>query len=643
MPGFKDIIRRFTRRSEDAPTDPGVSDRTETNPRSGEFVHDPGALVINEDSHGDSSRAVYVTDETSVFADQISQLPPSVESAAADPPILNNAGAPAPDATELPPQPPPMSSPPQETEPVFTAAGARDFPSAAAAADPGVYAGSNQTAVLDVADDDVLFHDYLLLECPYCGQPDQRVGARCERCTGVIVRFPPWAQRRRRNWIARRLSLRRIILSSIVALFIVFVVWVNYPFAPNPVVFLRNTQSKLTIDSGPGSWSVVGRDLRHSRYVEVGPPPPAGSIKWDSFVNEPLNGEPVAQRTNIYLSSANGVYPLAADTGKIREGWEGDTSGRITGAPVVYESYLYFGSTDHTVSGWNARNGDPLWSFTAEDTVEVAPVLSQGLVYISSGEGWVYALDAVNGALIWSKQLDSNASAAVTVHEGKLLVGDDKGILYILAARTGQEWFRYRTPRGVTGSPVVSADGERAYFAAGGQLYAINARNREIPGLYQFKQVWAQLWLWQVPGVPRPQGQQGGLWRFTPDNPLLGIKSSPALAETTETEQQFAQQEETPEQGLYVGGHDHNMYAINPVDGSLNWTFTADDAIWASPVVVKDRLLFGDDSGNLYSLDRFTGALDWKLPLGDSIKIPPTVIGGLLIVRTANGSVYAIE
>ena len=288
--------------------------------------------------------------------------------------------------------------------------------------------------------------------------------------------------RRRRNWIARRLSLRRIILASIVALFIVFVVWVNYPFAPNPVVFFKNTQSKLTIDSGPGSWSVVGRDLRHSRYVEVGPPPPAGNIKWDSFVIEPLNAEPVAQRSNIYLSSANGVYPLAADTGNIREGWEGDTAGRITGAPVVYESYLYFGSTDHTINGWNAFNGDPLWSFTAEDTVEVAPVLSQGLVYVSSGEGWVYALDAVNGALIWSKQLDSNASAAVTVHEGKLLVGDDKGILYILSARTGQEWFRYRTPRAVTGSPVVSSDGERAYFAAGGELYAINARNREIRG-----------------------------------------------------------------------------------------------------------------------------------------------------------------
>ena len=642
MPGFKDIFRRFTRRSGDAPTDPVVSDRTEINPRSGEFIHDPGSSVIDEVSHGDSSRAVNVPDERAVFPDRISQLQPSVEPAAADPQILNNAGALATNATELPPQPPPMPSPPPETGPVFTAAGARNLPSAAAGADHGVYAGSSQTAVLDVADDDVLFHDHLLLECPYCGQPDQRVGARCERCTGVIVRLPTWAQRRRRNWIARRLSLRRIILASIVALFIVFVVWVNYPFAPNPVVFFKNTQSKLTIDSGPGSWSVVGRDLRHSRYVEVGPPPPAGNIKWDSFVIEPLNAEPVAQRSNIYLSSANGVYPLAADTGNIREGWEGDTAGRITGAPVVYESYLYFGSTDHTINGWNAFNGDPLWSFTAEDTVEVAPVLSQGLVYVSSGEGWVYALDAVNGALIWSKQLDSNASAAVTVHEGKLLVGDDKGILYILSARTGQEWFRYRTPRAVTGSPVVSSDGERAYFAAGGELYAINARNREIPGLYQFKQVWAQLWLWQVPGVPRPQGQQGGLWRFTPENPLLGIKSSPALADTTRTGQQLAQQG-TPEPELYVGGHDHNMYAINPVDGNLNWTFTAADAIWASPVVVKDRLLFGDDSGNLYSLDRSTGVLDWKLPLGDSIKIPPTIIGDLLIVRTANGSVYAIE
>ena len=108
------------------------------------------------------------------------------------------------------------------------------------------------------AGDDVLHDDYLLVTCPYCGLEDQRVGSRCAngRCNQVIVRLPPWAQHRRQNWLARRFSWRRIITACIVALFIVFVVWLNYPFAPNPVVLFKKTVTQMTIDSG--SWLLGG-------------------------------------------------------------------------------------------------------------------------------------------------------------------------------------------------------------------------------------------------------------------------------------------------------------------------------------------------------------------------------------------------
>ncbi len=522
---------------------------------------------------------------------------------------------------------PVASAPSPEPEVVLAGAGigASDRSAQLPDAAPYVEFGEPPGAATGV-DDDVLYHDHLLLECPYCGFQDQRVGGRCEKCGQVIIRLPSWAQKRRQNWFSRRLSLRRILIASAIALFIVFVIWIQYPFTPDPVVLFKNIASQLTIDSGPGSWSVIGRDLRHSRFVETGHPPPVGDIIWQGYVSDPISAEPVGQRANIYLSSANGIYPLAEGSGQIREGWEGDTPGRITAAPAIIETYLYFGSTDRTVNSWDAFTGDPRWSFVAEDIVEVAPVVAQGLLYISSGDGWVYALDAARGHLVWQKQLDSNASAAVAFHEGKIILGDDRGTVYILSARTGQEWFRYRARRAITGSPVISDDGERVYFAAGGELYAVKARKREIPGLYQFKRIWAQLWLWHVPGIPRPSGQQGGLWRFTPDNPLLGLKNSPAIAGDD----------------LYAGGHDHNMYALDAVSGDLKWTFRAKDAIWSSPLIVKDHLIFGDDSGALYALNRADGELIWEVDLKNGIRISPSLINDLLIVRTRNGAVYAI-
>ena len=482
-----------------------------------------------------------------------------------------------------------------------------------------------------LTDDDAIAEDSLLSNCPYCGQANQRIGTRCQRCSRVVVRLPAWAQHRRHNWLLSRISWKRIIFSAAVSLFLVFVIWLNYPFAPNPVILLKKIQSQMTADVGPGVWTVSGRDLRNSRNMEVGFPPPRGELVWNNFISEPLASESVAQHANVYVGSANGMYKLAEHDGRIREGWDGATPGRITGAAAVVESYLFFGSTDHTVNAWNSLNGDTWWSFPAEDTVEVAPVVSDGLVYISSGKGWLYALDAQSGSAIWRTQLDSNASASVAVHDGRLFVGDDKGIFYILSARTGQEWFRYRTLKTIAGAPVISADGARAYFPSSGQLYAVSAEEREVPGLYQFKKVWAQLWLWQVPGVPRPPGQQGGLWRFSPENPLQGIFSSPALADGDDGSV------------LYVGGYDHKMYALDAVDGAELWTFLADDAIHASPLIVKDRLIFGDDSGNLYSLNRRDGSLDWRISLSSAVKIPPTLSNELLIVRTNDGNIYGIK
>ena len=605
MPGIGDIFRRITRRSRAPEPEPAEAydAGSDVPPPDPADLAPPEPLAWEAEGGG---TALTSTPES----DDLRLTPP-------DQPVSSQAAF-----DDQPPRETLVSSPLESQ--VSFAPDARD----------GSNVGVLDPPFVDVGDD-VLVDDPLVLACPYCGAEGQRVGSRCanERCNRVIVRLPPWAQHRRHNWFTRRISWRRVVTACIAALLIVFVIWVNYPFAPDPVVLFKRTQTQLTIDAGPGSWTGVGRDLRHSRRVDIGPPPPSGQIRYWNFdvPGDPLLSEPVAQDTHVYIGSSKGMYALSHADLSLIEKWEGDTPGRITAGAAVVGLYLFFGSTDHTVSSWNAFDGQVRWSFPAADTVETAPVVSDGLVYISSGESWIYALDAHTGALIWKEQLDSNASDAATIHDGKLFIGDEKGVFYILSARTGQEWFRYRTPRAVSGSPVVSEDGERAYFASGGRLHAVEATRREIPGLYQFKQLWAQLWFWQVPGVPRPKGQQGGLWRFTPENPLQGIKSSPALVDD--------------ENGgtLYVGGHDSNVYALDAISGDLLWTFPTADAVWASPLVIKDHLIVGDESGFLYSLDRLTGLENWSMDLGAPIKIPPIVSNGLLIVRTADGNVYGIE
>ena len=110
--------------------------------------------------------------------------------------------------------------------------------------------------------------------------------------------------------------------------------------------------------------------------------------------------------------------------------------------------------------------------------------------------------------VIWTYEAADKIGSHGPVADDVMAVPDKGGRIHLLDARTGQNRLVYRTPKSTNTAPVMAHD--HVYFAAGGRLYAIDATAKEVPGQYHFKRVWAQLWLWQVPGVPRPAGQQGG-------------------------------------------------------------------------------------------------------------------------------------
>jgi outer membrane protein assembly factor BamB len=199
-----------------------------------------------------------------------------------------------------------------------------------------------------------------------------------------------------------------------------------------------------------------------------------------------------------------------------------------------------------------------------------------------------------------------------------------EGNLYALNARTGQTRLRFRTSDRLQDSPVV-ANG-LVYFPAGGRIYAVAAGAREIPGQYQLTLVWAQFWLWKFP-VPRPPGQPGGKWRFSPRQLRGWIISAPAVA---------------PE-ALYVGDTNGYFYARDALKGEELWQFEAGGAIMASPVIIGPRVYFGAIDGFLYALDRFHGELLWKLAFGEPIHATPVVASGRLYIRTRDGRLHSVE
>jgi outer membrane protein assembly factor BamB len=365
-----------------------------------------------------------------------------------------------------------------------------------------------------------------------------------------------------------------------------------------------------------------GFDLQQRRYVDVAPQQPEGRLLWSVDLGRPTRSVPVVVDDTIYIGADFRLMALHASTG--RELCTLPTTGPVHTSPAAAGDRLYVGLQDWRVLAVDRHTGTTLWQFSMQDGVAGSPAVAQGIVYIGSMDGFLYALDAANGTLIWKFKTQGQALSPPAIDAGRLFLSSTDGSLYAMRARTGQSWLRYRTPERLHDSPVA-ANG-LVYFPSGGRLFAVAANAYEFPGRYQLTLVWAQFWLWQFP-IPRPPGQPGSRWRFSPPHSAGGIVSSPAVA---------------PEV-LYVGDTNGYVYARQALTGEALWEFKAGAAIMTSPVIVGHRLYVSAIDGYLYALDRSHAELVWKLRFGAALHATPVFAHGRLYIRTSNGWLHAVE
>ena len=458
--------------------------------------------------------------------------------------------------------------------------------------------------------------------CRWCGAENQIPGEPCQRCDRSTVRMPRWARILPSN--QKWLTKRRVLRIAIAFILLVALVWFNYPFVPNPIIlFFKKPTTNLASSTLLGQWSMAGRDQQSSRYLPDVPDQPRGQVLWSQFLGFNTRSAPTVADGVIYMGGHFKVLALDAETGTVI--WEQEATGRVHASPAVAGNLLFLGFLDHRMLALERDTGAIRWEFKAGDAISGSAIVTNGILYFGSWDSLIYALDAVTGDLIWKTEIVGDIRSAVAVHEGALFASDNEGNLYILNARTGQKRMRFQTAKPNTASPAVGNG--LTYFPSGGKLYGIDAGVREIPGELQLKKVWAQFWLWQVPGIPRPAGQRGGRWRFSPKDAKAGIISSPAVTA----------------EAWYAGDTHGLFYAREAIDGTELWSFQAEGSILGSPVVLGNRVYFGDGGGGFYALDRNTGQVIWQVSLGAPIEVSPVFAQGRFFVRTTDGRLHAIE
>jgi len=325
----------------------------------------------------------------------------------------------------------------------------------------------------------------------------------------------------------------------------------------------------------------------------------------------------------VYIGAHFKVLALDSKTGDPI--WEQEATGPVHSSLAVADDLVYMGSFDHRILAFDRATGLIKWQVKTGDAISSSPAARDGMLYFGSWDSYVYALDAATGEQIWRSYTVGDVRGPVALDGGSLYASDNEGSLHILNARTGQKRFRFRIPSSATAAPTV-ANG-LVYFPSGGVMFAVDAGVREIPGEFKLKKVWAQLWIWQVPGVPKPPGQRGGLWRFSPPTPKLGFIAPPAATQ----------------EAIYAGDILGNFYARDAIQGSAVWSFQAGGGIVSSPVVLGNLVIFGARDGVLYALNRADGSSVWQLSLGAPIEVSPVFAEGLLYVRTSDGRLHAVQ
>lgn len=451
--------------------------------------------------------------------------------------------------------------------------------------------------------------------CPWCGASGRTAWGTCLAC-GRYYLAQSWAgaprSRSPLGWIAVGLGVIMVLFAGMI-----------YPYLPDPVTMLfRRPTTLLSSNSPANHWAMWGMDLQQRRYVADAPRHPEGRLLWSVDLGTPTRSVPVIVDEVIYIGGHFQLIALDAHTGHTL--WELPTTGPIHTSPAVAGNRLYIGLQDWRVLALDRGTGKTLWEFTMQDGVSGSASVAKGMVYFGSLDGFLYALDAATGKRLWTFKTQGQPLSPPAIDDGTLFLSSTDGSLYALNARTGETRLRFRTPDRLQDSPVV-ANG-LVYFPSGGRIFAVAAGAREIPGQYQLLQVWAQFWIWQFP-VPRPPGQPGGTWRFSPRQRPGGIISTPAVAPDA----------------LYVGDTNGYLYAREALKGEELWQFQAGGPIMASPVIIGPRVYVGALDGFLYALDRSQGELLWKLAFGEPIHTTPVVASGRLYIRTRDGRLHAIE
>ena len=311
------------------------------------------------------------------------------------------------------------------------------------------------------------------------------------------------------------------------------------------------------------------------------------------FGSEPVNRVQVLMR--FFRSK---TYFQAVDAGTGKRKWRVKVGGRATGAPLVREGTVYFGTWEGDFHALDIRTGEEKWRFDVPQSIAIqsSPVsaVDGKAVVFACRDGYVYSLDAKTGNQLLRYPARQDLWSGVAAGGSIVFGGNMGGRVFAVDLVTGKEKWGVATGKGIVNSTPLVA-GDTLFVGSGdGCLYALDP----------------------VTGAEK--------WRFQTAGP---VRTSPRLVEGT----------------LFFGSSDNYIYAVDAASAKEKWKFMARDAAGSSPAVADGVVYFGCEGGDFYAVDSVTGKELWSLNVGRPIKSDPVIAGDVVCFGDWSQNVYAVR
>jgi len=269
---------------------------------------------------------------------------------------------------------------------------------------------------------------------------------------------------------------------------------------------------------------------------------------------------PVISGDTLFFGSGDGhVYAVNQHTGTLI--WKFKTGNIVHSKPALYNGHLFAGSFDGYTYALNTNDGSLVWKmksvgqrFFPKGEMQFSPVVAGGIVFIGSRDFNLYAIDAEKGYCRWNKQYPRGWAPVITAthHDSAVLVGtsDDK-VLLELRTEDGKEVWRTNVKFNVFGSSVLTAN--MCYTTTlMGKLLGIDLRTGAIA------------------------------WSFTTDK-------------YKENRLKYFKPDDTYRDDIFSIIHSQEEYLefLNNIG-----------AVYSSPALYKDHIVFSSTDGSLYCLKK---------------------------------------